>query len=127
MTTTSFPRALMASRFKVEGSTFATCAPCGSIGGRRERAQVERRSPGITLASGCRHEFIVAATHGLFVGKAVERLNRPETLRALVTDSLPFSGLAPGRLTVVRLASLLAEAVRRIVSGRPLDGLLAAR
>jgi phosphoribosylpyrophosphate synthetase len=45
----------------------------------------------------------------------------------LITDSLPPPPRAPARLEVVRLAPLLAEAVRRIIGGRGLDELLAAR
>ena len=79
------------------------------------------------LAHGSRPDVIVAATHGLFVGKAADRLSRPEGARVLVTDSLPPPTRAPPRLEVVRLAPLLAEAVRRIIGARRLDDLLAVR
>jgi ribose-phosphate pyrophosphokinase len=69
----------------------------------------------------------VAATHGLFVGSAMDRLNRPEVVRVVATDSLPPMPRPPARLEAVRLAPLLAEAVRRIVGERGLDDLLAAR
>ncbi len=79
------------------------------------------------LAHGCRRDVVVAATHGLFVGEAATRLTRPEIVRLLVTDSLPPASRTPARLQVIRLAPLLAEAVRRIVGDRGLDDLLAAR
>lgn len=76
---------------------------------------------------GCRPEALVAATHGLFVGSAADRLGRAEVVRVFVTDSLPTPAHAPPRLAVVGLAPLLAEAVRRIVAERGLDDLLATR
>jgi ribose-phosphate pyrophosphokinase len=76
---------------------------------------------------GSRREILVAATHGVLAAGAAERLTRPEVVRVLVTDSLPPPESPPERLEVVRLAPLLAEAVRRIVAERGLDDLLAAR
>lgn len=77
------------------------------------------------LAHGCRRDVVIAATHGLFVGDAATRLTRPEIVRVLVTDSLPPASRTPARLEVIRLAPLLAEAVRRLVGDRELGDLLA--
>jgi len=44
----------------------------------------------------------------------------------VVTDSLPLAREID-RVEVVRLSPLLAEAVRRLAGGRPLDELLAGR
>lgn len=77
------------------------------------------------LAHGCRRDVVIAATHGLFVGEAATRLTRPEIVRVLVTDSLPPASRTPARLEVIRLAPLLAEAVRRLVGDRELGDLLA--
>ncbi len=82
---------------------------------------------GALVALGARPEIRVAATHGLFVAGAAERLDRPEVVEVAVTDSLPPAPRPPARLEVVPLAPLLAEAVRRIVAERGLDDLLAAR
>jgi ribose-phosphate pyrophosphokinase len=82
---------------------------------------------GALLARGCRREVVVVATHALFVGRASDRLSRPEVVRVLASDSLPPSARDPERLEIVRLAPLLAETVRRIVGERGLDDLLAAR
>ena len=76
---------------------------------------------------GSRREILVAATHGLLVEGAAERLSRPEVAQVTVTDSVPANPHRPARLEVVRLAPLLADAVRRMVSERGLDDLLAAR
>lgn len=82
---------------------------------------------GALLEHGSRREVLVAVTHGLFVGGAMERLNRPEVVRVAATDSLPQPPHPAMRLVVVRLAPLLAEAIRRIVAERGLDDLLATR
>lgn len=82
---------------------------------------------GALIDQGSRREVLVVATHGLFAAGATERLNRPEVARVTVSDSLPPTSTSPVRLEIVRLAPLLAEAVRRIVSERGLDDLLAAR
>jgi ribose-phosphate pyrophosphokinase len=82
---------------------------------------------GALLDHGCRREVLVATTHGLFVGSAMDRLDRPEMVRVVATDSLAPTSPRARRLEVVRLAPLLAEAIRRITSERGLDDLLAAR
>ncbi len=82
---------------------------------------------GALLAHECIGEILVAVTHGLFVEGARERLSRPEVVRVLSTDSVPQKPSPGGRAELVRLAPLLAEAIRRIVADRGLDELLAAR
>ncbi len=82
---------------------------------------------GALVDQGSRREVLVAATHGLLAGGAAERLNRPEVIGVAVTDSLPPTPHPPVRLEVIRLAPLLAEAIRRIVTERGLDDLLAGR
>jgi ribose-phosphate pyrophosphokinase len=74
------------------------------------------------LAAGARPEVTVAATHGLFVGGAREKLNHPALREVLVTDTVcPFQG-EWSQLHVVSIAPLIATAVRRLVS----DGSLRA-
>lgn len=65
----------------------------------------------------------VAATHGLFTGKAVERLNaQPDITEIVTTNTVPRpAGL--NRLTVASVAPLFAEAVRRINCGESVSGL----
>lgn len=107
----------------------------GDVRGKRPLVVDDMISTGSTVEAavgalvdhGSSREVLVAATHGLFVGGAMGRLSRPELGRIVVTDSLPPAPSPPERLQVVRLAPLLAEAVRRIVSERGLDDLLAAR
>ncbi len=107
----------------------------GDVRGKRPVVIDDMISTGSTIEAavaavidqGSRREVLVAATHGLLVEGAAERLERPEVVRVTVTDSVPAGPRPPARLEVVRLAPLLAEAVRRMVSERGLDDLLAAR
>jgi ribose-phosphate pyrophosphokinase len=113
----------------------AVSAVVGDVQGKRPLVVDDMISTGTTihaavdalLAHGCQREIVVAATHGLFVGDALERLRRPEVIRILVTDSLPASTRAPSPVEVIRLGPLLAEAVRRIAGWRGLHDLLADR
>jgi len=77
------------------------------------------------LREGARPEMIVAATHGLFVGSARERLSHPAIHAIYVTDSVPApAGLWPG-LNIVFLAPLLAAAIRRFRSDASIGDLYA--
>jgi ribose-phosphate pyrophosphokinase len=55
---------------------------------------------------------VVAATHGLFVGPARDRLAALPVERVIVSESLPQRADLPFALDVVSLAPLLAGALR---------------
>ena len=76
---------------------------------------------GTLLEEGCEPQITVVASHGLFVGPAVERLSAAPVQHLIVTDSvkLPDGRLLP--LEVVNLAPLLAEAVDCLHNDRSLD------
>ena len=76
------------------------------------------------LDAGCRPELAVVATHGLFVGNAVERLQLLPLRQVIVTDSVALSERQPLPLKVVSLRGLLAEAVLRIHEQRSLADLI---
>ncbi|MFD1886976.1 ribose-phosphate diphosphokinase [Paenibacillus wenxiniae] len=63
------------------------------------------------------HDAIVCATHGLFSGEALKRLDHPAIRELVVTDSISLPSLRPDRLTVLSVAPMLAHAVRIIVEG----------
>ncbi len=56
----------------------------------------------------------IAATHGLFVGKAIERIKAAELEAVYVTDSVRPRTDLPAFVDVLSVAPLLAEAIRRI-------------
>lgn len=61
-------------------------------------------------------EIYVAATHGLFCGPAVERINDAPITSVVVTDTVPVNEKARQieNLTVLSVAELLGEAISRI-------------
>ncbi|MFZ0530914.1 MAG: ribose-phosphate diphosphokinase [Propionicimonas sp.] len=65
----------------------------------------------------------VATTHGLFSGRAVERLNaQPDITEIVATNTVP-PPVGLNRLTVTSVAPLFAEAVYRINCGESVSGL----
>ena len=59
----------------------------------------------------------VAATHGVFAGQAIERIARSPIDRVIITDTIPTcERLTPirDRLTVLSVAPLMGEAIKRI-------------
>jgi ribose-phosphate pyrophosphokinase len=65
----------------------------------------------------------VACTHGLFVGRAVERLSRhPAISEVVTTDTVPGPG-GWGDLKVRSVAGLFAEAISRVHAGESVSSL----
>lgn len=70
----------------------------------------------------------VACTHGLFTGRAIERLRRQADVAEIVTTNtvpIPEAKRLPN-MTVLSIAPLLAEAIRRIHHGESVSELFAA-
>jgi len=96
----------------------------GDVHGRDVIILDDLISTGTTLAravkachAGGARRIYCAATHGLFVGGAAALLASPELTGLVVTDSVPPFRLDDGardRLTVLEVAPLLAEAIRRL-------------
>ena len=89
-----------------------------STGGTIEAAALVLRAHGATC------DFIVAATHGLFVAHGHERLADLAD-RLVVTDSLPCRGGSGSRIDVRSIAALLACALRRLHHNQSMAELLA--
>jgi len=67
-----------------------------------------------------------AATHGLFAGPAVERLSAANLDEIVVTDTIPLRPEVLERLpglTVLSVADLIGEAIRRIHEHRSVSAL----
>jgi ribose-phosphate pyrophosphokinase len=69
---------------------------------------------------------IVAATHGLFVGEAVERLTKLPLRRLVVTDTLGEIASHALPAEVTSIAPLLAAAIGRLHDDEPVNELLGA-
>lgn len=68
----------------------------------------------------------VAATHGLFSGNALAMINTSEIDEIIITDTISHRdeiALHP-KITIVSIAPLLAEAVRRIRTGESISSLI---
>lgn len=68
-------------------------------------------------------EIHVAATHGIFAADAFELLEDSPIERILVTDTIPLSPKGVGRVEVVSVAPLLAEAIMRTHKGLSVSAL----
>jgi ribose-phosphate pyrophosphokinase len=79
------------------------------------------------LENGASRVFALA-THGLFVGNAVQALNDPALAGTIVTDTVPAfrvdAALVGKRLEIISAAPLFAEAIRRSSSGGSISDLL---
>ncbi|HYR48320.1 MAG TPA: ribose-phosphate pyrophosphokinase [Candidatus Polarisedimenticolia bacterium] len=77
-----------------------------------------------SLRSQGAHRVLIAATHPVLTGDAVERLKKAQIDEIIVTDSVP---IAPERLgppiTVLSVAPLLAEAIIRVHENRSVSEL----
>ncbi len=85
---------------------------------------VPRRGAGTLIESakalhdaGARPELLVAATHGLLLGDAIERLLRAGVREMYVTDSVPPPQPLHAAVRVISMAPRLASAIRREVGG----------
>ena len=59
----------------------------------------------------------VVATHGVLSGPAVERINNSVVDRLIVTDTIPLRDKMSNKITVLSVAPLFANAIRRIHDG----------
>lgn len=71
-------------------------------------------------------QVYVAATHGVLAGPAVERLNAAEINEVVITDTIPVRAEITkqmNNLTVLSVADLVGEAIRRIHEHRSVSAL----
>ncbi len=66
----------------------------------------------------------MAATHGLLVEAAEQRLSRSSIPELVVTDTIPQHDRPTLPLSVCSVAPLLADAIGRLHRDEPLDDLL---
>ncbi len=70
--------------------------------------------------------FYIAATHGEFIGPAIERLTHPKIKEICVTDTIPLLPEVAEQLPieVLSVGQLFGEAIRRIHEGESISELL---
>ncbi len=68
----------------------------------------------------------VAVTHGLFSGKAIEKISDSVIDEVIITDTIAHREeiIRHPKITVVSIAPLLAEAIRRIQTGESISSLI---
>jgi ribose-phosphate pyrophosphokinase len=125
------PAAIVHKR-RITGEEVRVRAIAGDVRGRAPIIVDDMISTGNTieaasaalLSAGCQPDFCVAATHGVLVGGALDRLARIGVRPLIITDSLaiPTAGQPP--VEVVSVAPLLAEAIERLHSRCSLSDLI---
>jgi ribose-phosphate pyrophosphokinase len=73
----------------------------------------------VTLVGAGAKRVVAVATHGVLSGEAIERIEASPLERVVITDSIPMSEERLARslkITVLSIAPLFAEAIRRIHS-----------
>jgi ribose-phosphate pyrophosphokinase len=123
----------MVHKSRISGSEVSVRGTTGEVRGRKPIIVDDMISTGGTikaaietlLEEGCEPQITVVASHGLFVGPALERLSGAPVRRFVVTDSVRRQEGLPLPLEVVSLAPLLAEAIERLYNDRSLDDLIA--
>lgn len=124
--------AAVVHKIRVGGELVETHGLAGEVRGRRPLIVDDMISTGGTVAAaiavlleaGAVPEVVVAATHGLFVGSAVERLAALPITHLVVTDTVSNTtpvGLAVQRVSV---APLIADAITRLHQGRSLSDVI---
>jgi ribose-phosphate pyrophosphokinase len=109
---------------RLSGSAVQVREVVGRVEGRSPVLVDDMISTGGTLISamkaflerGCLPRFTIAATHGLLVGDAVQRLASFPLSRVILTDSIEKTGFGSLPVHVVSLKKTLAEAMQKLMS-----------
>jgi ribose-phosphate pyrophosphokinase len=120
---------------RVSGEAVRVHGIVGEVRGRAPIIVDDMISTGATIeaairalrAADCAPDISVAATHGLMVGGASERLAASGVRRLVVSDSLASSAAGSPLTQIVSLAPMLAEAISRLNIGESLSDLLTHR
>ncbi len=106
---------------RISGSQIAVEHVIGDVEGRNVVIVDDMISTGGSIAEAARivrkagaRSVVIAVTHGVLCGNAVERLDAAPIDKLLITDSIPPKDLRPRNLEVVSVAPLLARAILNI-------------
>jgi ribose-phosphate pyrophosphokinase len=73
------------------------------------------------------NEIYVCATHGIFSGAAIDRIAASSLREVIVTDTIPLpEGVPDGVITVLSVAPLFGEAIKRIHRGESVGALFSS-
>jgi ribose-phosphate pyrophosphokinase len=106
---------------RISGSEIAVEHMIGEVDGRNVILVDDMISTGGSISEAARvcqahgaASVVIAVSHAVFCGPAVERLDACPADTILVTDTIPMRGQAPKNLQVVSVAPLLAKAIRNL-------------
>ena len=106
---------------RVSGSEIAVEHMIGDVDGRNVIVVDDMISTGGSISEAARivrengaEQIVLAVSHAVFCGPAVDRLDACPADKILVTDTIPVSGPAPENIEVISVAGLLAQAIRNI-------------
>ena len=106
---------------RVSGSETVVENVIGDVNGRNVLIIDDMISTGGSISEAARilrdsgaKQIVIAVTHPVFCGPAVERLDNAPIDKILVTDTIPRGDVSPKNLEVVSLAQLLAKAILHI-------------
>jgi ribose-phosphate pyrophosphokinase len=110
--------------------TTETLEMVGDVEGKTAVIVDDMISTGGTLVEAARllkergaERIFVSATHGIFAGDALERIHESAIEEVIVTDTIPLPSQGKGRVRVVSVAPLLAEAIMRTHKGLSVSAL----
>ncbi|MBL8859183.1 MAG: ribose-phosphate pyrophosphokinase [Planctomycetes bacterium] len=106
---------------RLSGSHVAVEHVIGDVEGRNVLIVDDMISTGGSISEAARvvrengaRKVVIAATHGILCGPAVERLDAAPIDKLLITDSVPPRQKAPKNIEIVSVAPLLARAIMNI-------------
>jgi ribose-phosphate pyrophosphokinase len=115
---------------RISGSQIAVEHVIGDVEGRNVIIVDDMISTGGSMAEAAailrRHgarRIVVAVTHAVLCGPAIERLDGAPIDKLLVTDSIPLGERRPKNVEVVSVAPLLAQAIRNIHNNESVSSL----
>lgn len=122
----------IAHKTRISGEEVHTKGIIGDVHGRAVLIVDDMISTGGTvkaaiealLEAGCLPNILVVATHGLFVGTAVERFGALPIRRLIVTNSVNRPGNLPFPIQEISLGPLLAEVIQRLHNNHSLKDLI---
>jgi len=108
---------------RISGSEIAVEHVIGEVEGRNVIIVDDMISTGGSISEAARivraegaRKIVIAVSHAVFCGPAVERLDACPADKLLATDSIPRRGRSPRQLEIVSIAQLLARAIHNIHS-----------
>ena len=113
---------------RISGSKIAVEHMIGEVDGRNVIIVDDMISTGGSISEAARvvekhgaKKIVIAVSHAVFCGPAVERLDASPAHTILVTDTIPRRGASPAQMQVVSVAPLLGRAILNLHQSKSLS------